>query len=73
MANELGMSHIIVSLLYIGLQLVMSLVFIYVIPDTVVAHWIYLVAVLIVLAVAYVVFMRRYYHLHEAYLREIGK
>ncbi len=73
MANELGMSHITVSLLYIGLQLVISLVFIYVIPDTVVAHWIYLVAVLIVLAVAYVVFMRRYYHLHEAYLREIGK
>ncbi len=68
MANELGMSHISVSLLYMGLQLAISLVFIYVIPDTAVAHWIYLVAVLAVLAVAYVMFMRKYYHLHEAYL-----
>ncbi len=65
MANELGISHIAVSGLYMGLQLAISLVFIYVIPDTVLAHWIYLVAVLAVLAVAYVLFMRKYYHLHD--------
>ncbi len=69
MANELGISHIAVSGLYMGLQLAISLVFIYVIPDTVLAHWIYLVAVLAVLAVAYVLFMRKYYHLHDEYLK----
>ncbi len=69
MANELGISHIAVSSLYMGLQLAISLVFIYVIPDTVLAHWIYLVAVLAVLAVAYVLFMKKYYHLHDEYLK----
>ncbi len=69
MANELGMSHIAVSLLYVGLQLTISLVFIYVIPDTVAAHWIYLIAVLAVLAAVYVAFMRKYYHLHDEYLK----
>ncbi len=69
MANELGISHIAVSGLYMGLQLAISLVFIYVIPDTVLAHWIYLVAVLSVLAVVYVLFMRKYYHLHDEYLK----
>ncbi len=71
MANELGISHIAVSGLYMGLQLAISLVFIYVIPDTVLAHWIYLVAVLAVLAVAYVLFMRKYYHLHDEYLKSL--
>ncbi len=69
MANELGVSHISVSLLYMGLQLAISLVFIFVIPDTVVAHWAYLVAVLVILAVGYVVFTKKYYHLHEEYLK----
>ncbi len=73
MANELGMSHIAVSLIYMVLQLAVSLVFIYVIPDTVLAHWVYLACVLGVLAGAYVIFMKRYYHLHEEYLRGIGK
>ena len=34
-------------------------------------HWIYLVVALVVLAVAYVLFMRKYYHLHEEYLRRV--
>lgn len=68
MANELGMSHIAVSLIYMVLQLVVSLVFVYVIPDTVLAHWIYLACVLVVLAGSYVIFMKRCYHLHEEYL-----
>lgn len=71
MANELEMSHITVSLLYMGLQLVISLAFIYLIPNTVFAHWIYLVSVLLVLAAGYVVFMKKYYYLHEEYLKGI--
>ena len=73
MANELGMSHVSVSLIYMGLQLVVSLGFIYLIPDTVVAHWIYLVAASAVLALAYVLFKVKYYHLHEEYLASLKK
>ena len=69
MANELGMSHVGVSLIYMVIQLVISLVMVYLIPNTVVAHWIYLVAVIIVLAATYVLFMKKYYHLHDEYLR----
>ncbi len=71
MANELGMSHITVSLLYMGLQFVISVIFIYLIPDTVLAHWVYFTGVLLFLCLAYVVFMKRYYHLHEAYLKSL--
>ncbi len=73
MANELGMSHVVVSLLYMALQLAISLVMIYLIPNTPAAHWIYLVAVLIVLAAAYLLFMKKYYHLHEEYLKSLAK
>ena len=71
MANELGMSHVVVSLIYMGLQLAISLVMIYLIPNTIVAHWIYLVSVAAVFAIAYVLFMKRYYHLHEEYLASL--
>lgn len=71
MANELGMSHVVVSLLYMFLQLAVSLGFIYLCPDTVLAHWIYLIVAGLVLALAYVLFMKKYYHLHEAYLKSI--
>ena len=71
MANELGMSHVTVSLIYMGLQLAISLIMIYLVPNTVLAHWIYLVAVGIVLVAAYVLFMKKYYHLHEEYLASL--
>lgn len=71
MANELGMSHVVVSLIYMAIQLVISLVMFYLIPNTVVAHWIYLLAVIIVLAGAYVLFMKKYYPLHEEYLKSL--
>jgi UDP-N-acetylmuramyl pentapeptide phosphotransferase/UDP-N-acetylglucosamine-1-phosphate transferase len=71
MANELGMSHITVSLLYTCLQLAISLVFIYLVPNTVMAHWIYLVCVLVVLSLAYLLFKMKYYHLHEEYLASL--
>jgi len=59
--------------LYMGLQLVISLVMVYLIPNTVLAHWIYLVVVLVLLIVAYVLFMKKYYHLHEEYLASLKK
>ena len=71
MANELGMSHVVVSLLYMGMQLVISLGFIYLCPNTILAHWIYLVVTALILAVAYVLFKMKYYHLHEEYLESL--
>lgn len=73
MANELRMSHVTVSLIYMGLQLTISLGFIYLIPNTIVAHWIYFFVVSIVLAVAYILFNMKFYHLHEDYLASIKK
>lgn len=73
MANELKIGHVKVTSLYMALQLVISLVFIYLIPNTVLAHWIYLIAVCAVLIVAYVLFKKKYYHLHEEYLASLKK
>ena len=69
MANELKMSHITVSLFYACLQLAISLIFIYLVPNTILAHCVFIVGVLVVLFIAYVLFMKKYYHLHEEYLR----
>ena len=71
MANELKIGHVKISLLYMAMQLAVSLGFVYLCPDAILAHWIYLVAAGIVLAGAYVLFMRKYYHLHEAYLASL--
>ena len=71
MANELRIGHVKVSLLYMGLQLVVSLGFIYVCPDSVLWHWGYLIVALAVLGMVYVWFMKRYYHLHEEYLASL--
>ena len=68
MANELKMSHMVVSVFYMALQLAVSIGFIYLCPNTILAHWIYLVGAGVVLAGGYVAFMKKYYHLHEAYL-----
>ena len=73
MANELKMSHVTVSLIYMGIQLVVSLGFVYLCPNTILAHWIYLIAAGSVLAVAYVLFKMKYYHLHEEYLASLKK
>ena len=71
MANELKIGHVKVSLLYMALQLVVSLGFIYLCPDSVLAHWMYLLGAVVVLAVAYVWFKKKYYHLHEEYLLQL--
>lgn len=73
MANELKIGHVKVSLLYMALQLVISVVFIYLIPNTLTAHWCFLVVVVLALALAYVFFMKKYYHLHDSYLKSLNK
>ena len=73
MANELKIGHVKVSLLYMAMQLVVSLGFIYVCPDNVLCHLMYLIGAFVVLAVAYVLFKRKYYHLHEEYLASLKK
>lgn len=72
MANELKIGHVKVSLLYMGIQTAVSLGFIYVCPNTPLAHWLYLLGALLLLSVAYVLFKKKYYHLHEDYLKELG-
>ena len=73
MCNELKIGHVKVSLFYMILQMLVSLCFVYLCPNTFVAHWMYLVCALLVLAVAYVLFKKKYYHLHEEYLASLNK
>ena len=72
MANELKIGHVKVTLLYMAMQLAVSLGFIYLCPNTPLCHWMYLIGALAVLAIAYVLFMKKYYHLHEEYLRMLN-
>lgn len=65
MANELKIPHVKVSLLYMALQMIISAGLIF-LP---INHYIYLGIVVAVLAIAYMLFMKKFYHLHEAYLQ----
>lgn len=71
MANELKIGHVTVSLIYMALQMAVSLGFIYLCPNTTAAHWVYLAVALAVLAIAYILFKKKYYHLHEEYLASL--
>lgn len=73
MANELKIGHVQVSLFYMALQLAVSLGFIFLCPSTVMAHWLYLAGALVVLGLAYVLFIKKYYHLHAEYLESLKK
>ena len=73
MANELKIGHVKVTLLYMAMQLAVSLGFVFICPNTVLCHWMYLVGALAVLVIAYVLFMKKYYHLHEEYLATLKK
>ena len=73
MANELRGGHVKVTLLYMVMQLAVSLGFIYLCPNTVASHWIYLLCAIVVLCIAYILFMKKYYHLHEEYLESLKK
>ena len=68
MANELKIDHLTVSLIYMTIQLAISLGFIYWCPMSLLAHWLYLVGAITILGVAYVLFKKKYYYLHEEYL-----
>ena len=57
MANELKIGHVKVTLLYMAMQLAVSLGFVYLCPNTALCHWMYLIGALAVLAIAYVLFM----------------
>lgn len=64
MANELKLPHVLVSSLYMLLQLSISFGLIC-FP---VNGWIYFFSICAVLVFAYVLFIRKYYHLHREYL-----
>lgn len=65
MANELKIPHTVVSSLYMVLQLMISAGLIF-IP---INHYFYLGIVIVVLSGAYLLFMKKNYHLHEEYLK----
>ena len=64
-ANELKMPHVLVSSIYMILQLAISFGLIF-IPMN---HYLYMGIIIIVLAASYIIFMKRNYHLHEEYLK----
>ena len=65
MANELKMPHVFVSSIYMLLQLVISFGLIF----SPMNHYLYMGIIIIALAAAYLIFMKRNYHLHEEYLK----
>ena len=73
MANELKIGHVKVTLLYMAMQLIVSLGFIYLCPNTILAHWMYMIGAILVLSISYILFKKKYYHLHEEYLRTLQK
>lgn len=72
MANELHMSHITVSIIYMVMQLTISMLLIYVVPNTMFWHILYLTIIILVLSAAYILFMKKYYRLHELYLAQLN-
>lgn len=67
MANELKISHVWVSVLYMFLQILAWGVFEYM----KFSHGWALGVVLLVYALAYILFMKKYFYLHEAYLKQL--
>lgn len=65
LANELRVPHVVVSAFYMALQLVISFGAIWLSVD----KWFYFATVTVVLVFAYILFKRKYYPLHEAYLQ----
>ena len=65
MANELKIPHTLVSTIYMLVQLVVSFGAIY-LP---INKWLYFAIVIFILSLVYIAFMKKYYHLHEDYLK----
>ena len=71
LANELRIEHTVVSSIYMVLQLIIAAGLI-VIPNIPIWHWGYFLVVCIFLGVVYLLFMKKFYHLHEEYLKSKG-
>ena len=67
MANELKMPHTLVSTLYMVMQLAISFGML-LIP---IKHWIYMCIVFVIFGSAYLLFMKKFYHLHDEYLKSL--
>lgn len=67
MANELNMPHVLVASIYMILQLTVSFGLI-LLP---IHHTLIFVTTIAVLSLVYVLFKKKYYHLHEAYLASL--
>lgn len=67
MANELNIPHQIVSLSYMLIQGLVSIGFILFSQW----HWVYAIVAIAVLCAAYLLFMKKYYHLHAEYLKHL--
>lgn len=65
MANELKIPHVAISSIYMFLQLVISVGLLF-LP---INHYLYMGVVILVLATVYLLFMKKYYYLHEEYLK----
>lgn len=65
MANELHVPHVCVSLLYMAIQMLVSVGLVF-LP---INKWLYAVSALLLLVMAYLLFMKKYYHLHVEYLK----
>lgn len=72
MANELKIGHVKVSSLYAVIQLIINLGFIFICPSSILWHWIYLLFSIIVLGSVYILFIKKYYYLHEEYLATLS-
>ena len=69
LANELKVPHEVVSLAYMLIQLIVSLGLIYISE----MHWVYFLIAIVILCIAYLLFMKKYYHLHAEYLASLTK
>lgn len=69
MSNELKMRHTVVSVVYMFLQLLISFGLILVIGTGM--EWIYFGGIILILAVGYLVFMKKFYYLHAQYLERV--
>ena len=67
MANELKMPHTLVSTIYMVMQLAISFGML-LLP---IKHWIYMCIVFAIFGCAYLLFMKKYYHLHDEYLKSL--
>lgn len=68
MANELKMPHTLVSSIYMVMQLVISFGML-LLP---IKHWVYMCIVFVIFGCVYLLFMKKYYHLHEEYLKSLN-